>query len=242
MAPRWCYVRFTSARGIPCTLGVPRGLIQQLLIAQMQSRHSNQGRRRHRGNDRSRNSSRPRSSDTFPVQREPRKPASFWDKIKSFFGIASQATPATSSNGQSRRHEKRTERPRREPRTPRPSRKPEAVEVTTPRLYVGNLSYDASESDLFELFSGVGAVVNVEIITNKHTQRSKGFGFVQMNVISEAKRAVEELHDKEYMGRKLLVSGAKLAADRPLSRDHSEEPAASTHEATAEATSEAEAS
>ncbi len=248
MAPRWCCVRFTSVRGIPCTLGVPRGLIQQLLIAQMQSRHSNQGRRRHRGNDRSRNSSRPRSSDTFPVQREPRKPASFWDKVKSFFGIAPQATPTASSNGQSRRDEKRTERPRREPRapreprTPRPSRKPEAVEVTTPRLYVGNLSYDASESDLFELFSGVGTVANVEIITNKHTQRSKGFGFVQMNAISEAKRAVEELHDKEYMGRKLLVSGAKLAADRPHSRDRSEEPAASTHEATAEATSEAEAS
>jgi RNA recognition motif-containing protein len=92
---------------------------------------------------------------------------------------------------------------------PRPSRKPEAVEVTTPRLYVGNLSFDATESDLFELFNGVGAVQNAEVVTYRHNQRSKGFAFVQMNTVDEAKRAVEELHDKEFLGRKLVVSGAK---------------------------------
>ena len=91
----------------------------------------------------------------------------------------------------------------------RPSRKPEAVEVTTPRLYVGNLSFDATESDLFELFNGVGAVQNAEVVTYRHNQRSKGFAFVQMNTVDEAKRAVEELHDKEFLGRKLVVSGAK---------------------------------
>lgn len=84
-----------------------------------------------------------------------------------------------------------------------------SVEVTSPRLYVGNLSFDAVETDLQELFSGVGSVVEVEIVSNRHTQRSKGFGFVQMQTIEEAKRAVVELHDKEYLGRKLLVSGAK---------------------------------
>ena len=93
--------------------------------------------------------------------------------------------------------------------TSRPSRKPEAVEVTTPRLYVGNLSFDATESDLFELFNGVGAVQNAEVVTYRHNQRSKGFAFVQMNTVDEAKRAVEELHDKEFLGRKLVVSGAK---------------------------------
>jgi hypothetical protein len=92
---------------------------------------------------------------------------------------------------------------------PRPSRKPEAVEVTTPRLYVGNLSFDATESDLFELFNGVGAVQNAEVVTYRHNQRSKGFAFVQMLTVDEAKRAVEELHDKEFLGRKLVVSGAK---------------------------------
>jgi hypothetical protein len=91
----------------------------------------------------------------------------------------------------------------------RPSRKPEAVEVTTPRLYVGNLSFDATESDLFELFNGVGAVQNAEVVTYRHNQRSKGFAFVQMLTVEEAKRAVEELHDKEFLGRKLVVSGAK---------------------------------
>ena len=91
----------------------------------------------------------------------------------------------------------------------RVSRKPEAVEVTTPRLYVGNLSFDATESDLFELFNGVGAVQNAEVVTYRHNQRSKGFAFVQMLTVDEAKRAVEELHDKEFLGRKLVVSGAK---------------------------------
>jgi RNA recognition motif-containing protein len=171
------------------------------------------------------------------VTREPRKPAGLWDKIKAFFGVAPQPA-ASSSNGSARRERTRDEsrevrpsREPREPRAPREPRKPEMVEVTTPRLYIGNLSYDAGESDLFELFSGVGTVANVEIITNKHTQRSKGFGFVQMNSVSEAKRAVEELHDKDYLGRKLVVSGAKLPPDRAIGRDRdddapSDEPAA----------------
>ena len=78
-----------------------------------------------------------------------------------------------------------------------------------PRLYVGNLSFDATESDLFELFNGVGEVQNAEVVTYKHNQRSKGFAFVQMLTVEEAQRAVSELHDKEFLGRKLVVSGAK---------------------------------
>ena len=77
------------------------------------------------------------------------------------------------------------------------------------KLYVGNLSFEATESDLFELFNGVGQVQNAEVVTYKHNERSKGFAFVQMQSIEEAKRAVEELHDKEFLGRKLVVSGAK---------------------------------
>ncbi|MGH7936656.1 MAG: RNA recognition motif domain-containing protein, partial [Chthoniobacterales bacterium] len=95
------------------------------------------------------------------------------------------------------------------PQRERSARRPESVEVTTPRLYVGNLSFDASESDLFDLFNGVGQVQNAEVVTYKHNQRSKGFAFVQMQSVDEAKRAVEELHDKEFLGRKLVVSGAK---------------------------------
>ena len=106
----------------------------------------------------------------------------------------------------------------------RPSRKPEAVEVTSPKLYVGNLSFDASESDISELFNGVGAVKNVEIVTYKDTYKSKGFGFVTMTAIDEAVRAVSELHDKEFMGRRLVVSGAKTN-DRPQERAGAEKAA-----------------
>ena len=198
----------------------------------MNSRHSNSDPRRRRRGGRSRSSSSrpPRSADHFKVTREPRKPAGLWDKIKAFFGLAPQPAKSSSSGYERRertRDESREARPPREPRepreqrAPRESRKPEAIEVTTPRLYIGNLSYDAAESDLFELFSGVGTVANVEIISNKHTQRSKGFGFVQMNSVSEAKRAVDELHDKDYMGRKLVVSGAKLPPARAIGREES---------------------
>src|ERR1700739_1177136 len=89
------------------------------------------------------------------------------------------------------------------------SRKPELVEVPSPKLYVGNLSFDATESDLFNLFNGVGQVRNAEVVCHKYTQRSKGFAFVQMTTLEEARRAVKELHDKEFLGRKLVVSGAK---------------------------------
>src|ERR1043166_6632128 len=95
--------------------------------------------------------------------------------------------------------------------TARPSRKPEAGEVTTPRVYVGKLPFDAAGGDLFELFNGVCAAQNAEGVTYRHNQRSKGFAFVQMNTVDEAKRAAEELHDKEFLGRKLVVSGAKSA-------------------------------
>ena len=114
----------------------------------------------------------------------------------------------------------RGDRPERAPRperTERPERKPEAYEVTTEKLYVGNLSFDATESDLQDLFSGAGAVRNTEIVSHKQTQRSKGFGFVTMATVQEAKRAVQELHDKEYMGRRLVVSGAKTPTERSSS-------------------------
>ena len=77
------------------------------------------------------------------------------------------------------------------------------------RVYVGNLSYDTTESDLEELFKGVGAVRRVEIVYNRTTHRSKGYGFIEMLDIDEAKRTVEILHDQFFMGRKLTVSGAK---------------------------------
>lgn len=100
------------------------------------------------------------------------------------------------------------------------SRKPELREVTSGRLYVGNLSYDATESDLMSLFKGVGEVQSAEVVSHKRTMRSKGYAFVQMLSMDEAKRAVDVLHDKDFMGRPLVVSGAK--AERPATAERTE--------------------
>lgn len=185
-----------------------------------------------RGGSRNRSERGPRSS-AAPTPAPAARPT-FWQKVTSLFTGRSTAKPATSlakptvhpANAPSRRAAERSssapDRSERSERTERPdrsassagartSRKPEMVEVTTPRLYVGNLSFDAAENDLSELFNGVGQVVSVEVVTHKQTQRSKGFAFVQMQGVDEAKRAVLELHDKEFMGRKLVVSGAKNA-------------------------------
>ncbi|HZR79193.1 MAG TPA: RNA-binding protein [Chthoniobacterales bacterium] len=164
------------------------------------------GRRQRHGRGRSRRrGGRGRFQDQRERQQTP-KQKTFWQRIAAFFGGngGGQRKPAPPSrNGQLPQQQQR------DPREPRPQRKPESIEVTSPRLYVGNLSFDATESDLFDLFNGVGHVQNAEVVSYRHNQRSKGFAFVQMQTIDEAKRAVEELHDKEFLGRKLVVSGAK---------------------------------
>lgn len=187
------------------------------------------GRRPYRGGSNRSDSRR----DSSTPSRRPDAKKSLWQKILSFFS----GGEAVKSNhpSQSKPQEKsRSASPQDRPVRQRPpARKPEAVEVTSPRLYVGNLSFDATESDLSNLFNGVGLVQNVEVVSNKHTQRSKGFAFVQMQTIDEAKRAVEELHDKEYMGRKLVVSGAKELEERRGDRessDESREPAQETEQ------------
>jgi len=81
--------------------------------------------------------------------------------------------------------------------------------VESTRLYVGNLSYDATEVDLNDLFNGAGSVSSVEIVYNRNTHRSKGYAFIEMGSIDEAKRTVETLHDQTFMDRQLIVSGAK---------------------------------
>jgi RNA recognition motif. (a.k.a. RRM, RBD, or RNP domain) len=155
------------------------------------------GRRSHRG--RRRRSSRG-ATTTTPVTPPP-KP-SFWQRIVAFFKGPAEESPKVGEKPVPAATTTTTTREKI-------SRKPELVEVTSPKLYVGNLSFDASESDLFELFNGVGQVKNAEVVCHKYTQRSKGFAFVQMTTIEEARRAVQELHDKEFLGRKLVVSGAK---------------------------------
>lgn len=81
-------------------------------------------------------------------------------------------------------------------------------EVNTPRLYIGNLSYQAAESDLFDLFSQVGAVKNVEIVRDNGGQ-SKGFGFAEMQTLETAQAVAQKFHAQDFMGRPMIVNGAK---------------------------------
>lgn len=150
-----------------------------------------------------------RSNRSRSEVRAPQTPVkkTLWQKFIGLF--KSDARPGAASPSKARTT---SNYPQAETRA---TRKPELVEVTTAKLYVGNLSYDAAESDLFELFKGVGQVRNAEIVAHKHNEKSKGFGFVTMATIDEARRAVTELHDKEFMGRKLVVSGAKSSEREP---------------------------
>jgi len=76
-------------------------------------------------------------------------------------------------------------------------------------IYVGNLSYDMTEAQLRQAFEKYGAVQSARIIENRYNKKSKGFGFVEMPVRSEAESAVKALHDKDVMGRKMRVNEAK---------------------------------
>jgi RNA recognition motif-containing protein len=104
----------------------------------------------------------------------------------------------------------------REPRAERPQREelpkedPTPQEIVSPKLYVGNLAYEAVEHDLFDLFSKVGSVKNVEIAMDRHANRSKGFGFVEMETLDTAKEASAKLNRTDFMGRQIVVSGAKM--------------------------------
>ncbi|MCE9609948.1 MAG: hypothetical protein K8R23_07035 [Chthoniobacter sp.] len=178
------------------------------------------GRRSGRGSGRGQRRSSSRSTNDRRTPRAPQPPPaekSFWQKLLSFFRPKAPAASGKSrapyppypgagqgsGNGQNKT--------RNEPRPTRQARQPDLSEVTTPKLYIGNLSYSATEDDLVELFKGVGMVKSAEVATHRDTDNSKGFGFVTLSTVEEAKRAVTELHDQLYMGRKLVVSGAKIS-------------------------------
>lgn len=82
------------------------------------------------------------------------------------------------------------------------------------KLYVGNLSYSVSSSDLEQLFSAHGTVQSAEVINDRATGRSKGFGFVEMGSDSEAQAAIAALNGQQHDGRALTVNEAKPREDR----------------------------
>ncbi|MFP4053196.1 MAG: RNA recognition motif domain-containing protein [Phycisphaerae bacterium] len=81
-------------------------------------------------------------------------------------------------------------------------------------IYVGNLNFDISSEDLEQLFGQYGDVSSANVIMDKMTGRSRGFGFVEMSSDSEAEEAIEDLNGKEYAGRVLTVNEAKPREDR----------------------------
>ena len=169
-------------------------------------------------------------------RRRPSKPAPLttWEKILKFLGLYKAPTRpprrrpeatenAPKTNVRNARGKQQGEK-KKQPSGPIPAKGRGAGEkgkdfpVETPRLYVGNLSYDANEHDLEELFKGIGTVKNVEIIYNRHTHRSRGYGFVQMLNVDDAEQAVEVLHDQPFMGRDMIVNGA---SSKPADTDES---------------------
>ncbi len=77
------------------------------------------------------------------------------------------------------------------------------------KLYVGNLTYSVNESDLEALFSQFGSVQSAQIIVDRDTNRSKGFGFVEMGSDAEAQAAIQGLDGRDHDGRNLTVNEAK---------------------------------
>ena len=85
-------------------------------------------------------------------------------------------------------------------------------------IYVGNISYQASDEDLLEVFETLGAVDSATIIFDRYSGRSKGFGFVEMPNDEEGQKAIEELDGKDLLGRPLKVNQARPREDRPRRR------------------------
>jgi RNA recognition motif-containing protein len=83
------------------------------------------------------------------------------------------------------------------------------------KLYVGNLSYNTTSSDLEQLCGQFGTVQSAEVIQDRDTGRSKGFGFVQMGSDAEAQAAITALNGQDLDGRNLTVNEAKPREDRP---------------------------
>lgn len=82
------------------------------------------------------------------------------------------------------------------------------------KLYVGNLSYETTDERLSEVFSEAGAVDSANVIKDKFSGRSRGFGFVEMSNDEDASKAMDMFNEKEVDGRKLIVSEAKPMTPR----------------------------
>ena len=83
------------------------------------------------------------------------------------------------------------------------------------KLFIGSLAWATNDDSLRDFFVGAGTVVSASVIVDRETNRSKGFGFVEMSSDEEAKAAVEQLNGKELDGRAIVVSEARPREERP---------------------------
>ncbi len=83
------------------------------------------------------------------------------------------------------------------------------------KLYVGNLPYNTADADLQNLFSQVGTVKSAQVIRDRESGRSKGFGFVEMSSSDEANAAINKFHGTDFNGRPLTVNLARPREERP---------------------------
>lgn len=82
-------------------------------------------------------------------------------------------------------------------------------------IFIAGLSYDVNDADLSDLFQEYGAITSAKVIMDRQTNRSKGFGFVEIEDNEAAEKAISELNGAEYDGRTLSVSEAKPREERP---------------------------
>jgi len=189
-----------------------------------QGRQGQGARRRrnsHQGRHRRQRMPRPEAMPT-------RKP-SLLQRILSFFGFGKKKTNKPADRREKKNRNNTPPQKVRVARTNNHGGNPAAGKnrrraTSTPptrnaRLYVGNLSYEANESELEDLFKGFGNVRSVEIIYNPRTYKSKGYAFVEMYQLEDARKAAEVLHGQPFMGRELMVSAA---SERPEQQDKQE--------------------
>ncbi len=162
-------------------------------------RRSSNNRRGRNNSNRNRNNNRGRGGRNRSPKAAPKKKQNpILAFFSNLFGI--------SSKPQKSKPRKERAASERKAHTSKPA--DEQPTVTSARLYIGNLSYDTAESDLFDHFGTVGQVKAAEIVRDRN-DRSKGFGFVEMNSVEMAQTASEKFHRTDYMGRQIIVAGAK---------------------------------
>lgn len=87
-------------------------------------------------------------------------------------------------------------------------------------IYVGNLPYNVGDDDMRALFAPFGQVMSAQVIVDRRSHRSRGYGFVEMADDAEARRAIEKLNGTEFRGRELRISESSAKGEQPAERSH----------------------